>query len=249
MQSAESFFQEQPLTVDEAKKAGFEQIPGQCNGKFLGSRFIKEKDVGLILIYDSKGDIAGTQLAIPTSIITKYYNFTAQKMFNQDTIVGIDVYILTAYFVDPATICQSDNVPNRKLGETGTGLWLQNGPDPIRDSFHSPKDQSGLNSTKWVQGRCFPTMGVHYWYDSRLDQDCDFFFPAFLLYNQGELTGFGWATVGNYQHTKHTEYPPLPALGLFLNPVATCVPIRFEEAGGFTTMHLYFNAAPWNLLC
>jgi len=33
-------------------------------GKFLGQRFIKNKDVGLVLIYDIKGRIAGTQMAV-----------------------------------------------------------------------------------------------------------------------------------------------------------------------------------------
>ena len=33
-------------------------------GKFLGQRFIKDKDVGLVLIYDIKGTIAGVQMAV-----------------------------------------------------------------------------------------------------------------------------------------------------------------------------------------
>ena len=55
-------------------------------------------------------------------------------------------------------------------------------------------------------------LGVHYWYDNRLDTDCDTFFPAFLMYNKGKLTGFGWATVGKYDFTKRTEFPPLSAI-------------------------------------
>ncbi len=92
-------------------------------------------------------------------MVTQYYNFTQQKMFNRDTILGIDVYILTAYFVDPKTICQSDETPNRKIGDTGTGLWLQNGTDPIVDSFLVPINQSEVDKTKWVKGACFPSMG------------------------------------------------------------------------------------------
>jgi len=92
-------------------------------------------------------------------MITQYYNFTQQKMFNQDTIAGVDVYILTAYFIDPKTICQSDANTNRKLGVVGTGLWLQNGTDPVLDSFSSPIEQSEVNATKWVQGACFVSMG------------------------------------------------------------------------------------------
>jgi len=190
-------------------------------------------------------------MGIPASMVLKqYYNFPAQKMFNQDTIFGTDVYILTAYFVDPATICKSGRDANHlKTEGTGTGLWLQNGTDPIRDSFHSPLYEKDVSQTKWVKGSCFPSMGVHYWYDNRLDTDCDTFFPSFLMYNKGKLTGFGWAVVGKYEYTKRTEFPPLAAITSFLKPVPTCMTPRYNEAGGFTTMHLYFNADMLNLLC
>jgi hypothetical protein len=90
----------------------------------------------------------------------KYYNFTAQPMFNRDTIAGIDVDVLTAYFVDPKTICQAGrNAQTLKTVGTGNGLWLQNGTDPIRDSFVASLAESDVSSTKWVKGACFPTMG------------------------------------------------------------------------------------------
>ncbi len=90
---------------------------------------------------------------------SQYYNFTGQKMYNRDRIGGVDLYILTAYFVDPTTICRSNGDANREVGTTGTGLWLQNGPDPVRDSFSSPIAQSDADNTKWVKGSCFPSMG------------------------------------------------------------------------------------------
>ena len=81
-------------------------------------------------------------------------------MFNQDTIDGVDVYILTAYFVDPKTICRSDgDINHRKKKDIGTGLWLQNGSDPILDSIQIPLSQSDIEKTKWVKGACFPSMG------------------------------------------------------------------------------------------
>jgi len=242
------YYTSQPLTIDEAKMAGFRQILSGCAGKFLGQRFIRGNDVGLMLLYDSHGLIAGIQTGIPASMITteQYYKFSQQKMFNRDTVVGIDAYILTAYFVDPTTICQSNS---RDKGKTGTGLWLQNGADPIRDSFHSPLHQTEISQTKWVQGACFPTMGIHYWYDNRVDSDCDTFFPVFLLYNKGKLTGLGWVVFGKYDFTERTEFPPLAAILGFLKPVPTCMAQRYNDAGGFTTMHIYFNAAPWNIVC
>jgi hypothetical protein len=33
-------FVKQPLTVEEAKSAGFEQLPGECNGKFSFVSFV-----------------------------------------------------------------------------------------------------------------------------------------------------------------------------------------------------------------
>jgi len=69
------------------------------------------------------------------------------------------------------------------------------------------------------------------------------------MYNKGKLTGFGWAMVGKFEFTERTEFPPLSAITGFLKPVPTCMKQRYEDAGGFTTMHIYFNAAPWNLLC
>lgn len=95
-------------------------------------------------------------------ITEKYYNFTAQPMFNRDTIAGVDSYILTAYFVDPSTICQSGrSAASLKTEGTGNGLWLQNGTNPIQDSVSVPMDEDSAVGTKWVKGACFPTMGMY----------------------------------------------------------------------------------------
>ncbi|CAF3360159.1 unnamed protein product [Rotaria sp. Silwood1] len=245
------YYVKQPLTIEDAKKDGFEQISNSCQGKFIGQRFIKDRDFAVILIYDSKGFIAGIQMGIPASMINDtYYKYSQQKMFNRDTILGVDVYILTAYFIDPKTICTSDENTNyRDRHIVGTGLWLQNGIDPISDSTLIPINQTDADKTKWVKGACFPSMGVHYWYDNRLDSDCETYFPSFLLYNKGKLTGFGWALFGKYDFTKRTEFPPLSAISSFLKPVPTCMPVKFHQVGGFTTMHIYFNTDPWNLIC
>ncbi len=40
-------------------------------GKFLGQRFIQNKDVSLILIYDSNGAIAGVQMGVSLFILLK----------------------------------------------------------------------------------------------------------------------------------------------------------------------------------
>ncbi|CAF3042773.1 unnamed protein product [Rotaria socialis] len=248
---SKKYFVRQPLTVNEAKKEGFVQISTQCDGTFLGQRFVKDNDIALVLIYDIQGSIAGIQLALPTSIAKKqFYKFDTQKMFNRATVAGIDAYVLTAYFVDPRNICTAGrDVARLKSEVSGTGLWLQQGSDPIRDSVQAPLYENTVNTTKWVKGSCFPSMGAHYWYDNRLDKECDEIFPVFLLYNKSKLTGFGWGLAGKYEYTQRTEPVPYAAVSSFMRIVPNCLKKFFDDIGGFTAMHLYFNTAPWNLLC
>ncbi len=96
-------------------------------------------------------------------VTEQYYKFSQQKMFNRDNITGIDVYILTAYFVEPNTICQSNrDIKTFKQGDIGTGLWFQNGTDAILYSSNVPMHQNEVNQTKWVKGSCFPSMGKRF---------------------------------------------------------------------------------------
>ena len=55
---------------------------------------------------------------------------------------------------------------------------------------------------------------MHYWYDNRLDLDCSVFFPAFLMYDKGQLAAFGWGVAGYYDNSNHTEHPPLSVLNV-----------------------------------
>ena len=77
-----------------------------------------------------------------------------------------------------------------------------------------------LVSRRWVNGCSFRfdsfdqtfLLGVHYWYDNRIDTDCTRFLPAFLLYNRGQLSGFGWDIAKKLEFSRRTEYPPRTAL-------------------------------------
>ena len=92
--------------------------------------------------------------------------------------------------------------------------------------------ETEVAKTKWTRGACFPTMGNfpfsfhrgefsfegnHYWYDNRLDTDCKQFFPSFLLYNKGQLSGFGWDIMKKLDHSRRTEFPPKTALMVHLS--------------------------------
>ena len=60
---------------------------------------------------------------------------------------------------------------------------------------------------------------MHYWYDNRLDADCQLFFPAFFMYDQGQLAGFGWDLAGRYDFTQRVEYPSLPIFNVSENEI------------------------------
>jgi hypothetical protein len=101
-------------------------------------------------------------------------------MFNRETINNIDMYTITAYFIEPgkfflfnllesfsvsvpATICTVGRTLSRLEHEgTGTGLFFQNGTNPLQDSIEVPLWESDLGKTKWTQGACFNTMGKSY---------------------------------------------------------------------------------------
>jgi hypothetical protein len=51
-----------------------------------------------------------------------------------------------------------------------------------------------------------PISGQHYWYDYSADMSCNDFYPAFLLYNAGELNAFGWA-FNIYHQSPRYEHP------------------------------------------
>lgn len=42
---------------------------------------------------------------------------------------------------------------------TGTGLYIQNGTDPIHNVLNIPHQETAIANTKWTKGKCFKTMG------------------------------------------------------------------------------------------
>jgi len=202
------------------KLGGFELRDDLCsvaNSNFLGQRYWYKKDPAISLLFDINGIIAGIQTSIlkanftpPAYLVGRYY------------IDDGDYYTLSAYFVDPSTICTSGRTSDElKTEGTGTGLWLQNGPDPIKDSVLAPYLEDDVKQTAWTYGHCFYTMGNHYWYNVTKDMSCDQFVPNCLMYNGGKLTAFCFA-INTDLTSKRYEHPTTSDLTHFLNPVPDC---------------------------
>jgi len=237
-----SYFVSMPRTASDAVSKGFKKIDDcNANGNYRGARYIKDNDFALVLLYDVNGYIAGIQTALPDNIDNGYPKSVLRPPFVQDG----DKFLLTAYFIDPSVICTT----GRSKAEfdrdgTGTNLYIQNGTVAEKDSILVPFQEQNIQNTKWTKGKCFVSMGQHYWYDLSDDMSCDRFFPVFLLYNGGELNGFGWA-LGADLTSKHYEHPPASLYSLFMVSPPKCLAAQ----GTMSTMHIYLTSSVALDLC
>lgn len=237
-----NYFKHMPRTTKDAIAKGFKKI-SDCDTKanWRGARYVKNSDYTLVLLYDVKGYIAGIQTTVPSTEASGYPNANIRPPFVKDG----DNYVLSAYFVDPSIICSTGrSASDFESQGTGTNLYIQNGTNAEKNSMMIPHKQTGMAGTMWTEGKCFYTMGKHYWYNTSEDMDCDDFWPVFLLYNSGELTGFGWA-MGADLTSPHVEHPPKLVLGAFFKDTPKCL----KKYKHLTTMHIYLTSSVLLDLC
>nr|XP_042907952.1 uncharacterized protein LOC107440592 isoform X1 [Parasteatoda tepidariorum] len=251
-------FAKLPRTESRARSEGFVKLAGGCaEGKFLGHRYMKGLDTAAVLIYDKNGFIAGIQHGIPKSDVDRVnttFSFEKSSAYQLqlDKVLGEEeVYFLTSYFVDPNIICNEGRTREQYDEQgVGTGLYLQNGSNPIQNTFEVPLYEKDMEDTHWVKGGCFRTMGVHYWYNTHENMTCSDFFPFTAIYNRGKLTSFAFASFGNYEFSRRFEHPPSSTFSRFLPiPVPKCLYDEYERSGGYSTMHVFFSVRPWNIFC
>ncbi|GFR79248.1 hypothetical protein ElyMa_005868900 [Elysia marginata] len=234
-------YKPQPRTQQDAVNHGFRLVGSTtCDGTgvYNGFAYVKDNDYSVTLLYDKNGYIAGIQHGITKEQAEKA-GYPSKKL--QPPFVYTDGrLVLTAYFTDPSKICTEGRTQAQFNTEgTGTNLWIQTGNTPSQVTL-IPRQQSALSTTKWVDGKCFITMGEHYWYNIKPDMDCDTFFPVFLLYNGGKLNAFGWAFLADLESPNY-EHPSISVLGAFIQQVPTCIS---KITHPISTMHIYLTSTP-----
>jgi len=221
---------------------GFALRDNQCqisNAKFLGQRYWYKQDPALTLLYDNNGIIAGMQTSVPKA------NYTPSSYLkNRNFIDDGDYWTLTAYFVNPNTICTTSGRTTEQLNNDGTGdgLWLQWGTDPVENSVLIPTSEDEIKKTPWKYGHCFWTMGNHYWYNVTKDMDCGNYIPNCLMYNKGKLTAFCFS-VNALLPSPRYEHPTNKQAKQFIDPVPDCffTDPSFKKS---STMHVYLIDNP-----
>eukprot|EP00112_Aurelia_sp_Birch-Aquarium-sp1_P016751 Seg382.14 transcript_id=Seg382.14/GoldUCD/mRNA.D3Y31 product="hypothetical protein" protein_id=Seg382.14/GoldUCD/D3Y31 len=208
-----------------------------CDGhaSFVGNRYIRDNEHGALMLYDKNGKLAGMQAALPPTIIIPA-NYAV--MLPQEN----NKYLLTAYFTHPDNIC---NPTPRQEGCVGDSLYIQIGAT-ASSIFKVPLKEPALSGTRWTQGKCFPGMGVHYWYDVSKGMSCDNFFPVFLLYNGGKLNAFGWV-VGGDANDGNFEHPPAQFIPYFFKPETQ--PRCVSAFAVRSTQHIFFQSSRMKYTC
>jgi charged multivesicular body protein 7 len=236
-------FDSQPRDLTEKNK--LELRDNQCttpNAKFLGQRYWYRNgaalDPALTLLYDTKGIIAGIQTSIPKNSYTLPTGIGKRQLVDDG-----DYYTSTAYFVEPSTICGNGRSKEQLKQEgTGSGLWLQSGPDPIKDSVRVPTNETEVKQTSWKLGKCFWTMGNHYWYNVTKDMDCGNFVPNCLMYNKGKLTAFCFSINAGLAGPRY-EHPTAELSNKFIDPVPDCF-FKDPTFKTLSTIHVYLIDSP-----
>lgn len=226
--------------MQEAISAGW-TMDRNCS-QMNGNRFIKNGDRAVMLLFGAQGQIAGISAGIPKNLPYGFPSGVITPYFQDEG----DFLSITAYFIDPKTVCSS-KVPKIV---TGDRLVIQSSSG----NLNVPLTETEINTNSfWTKGQCFYTMGLHYWADARgvkmgADTTSDEFLPIFLLYNKGNLNGFGWAFNADLPSIRY-EHPTVDVLPKFLPEP---YPSFFNDPtkhGILSTLHIYFDSTPLFNLC
>jgi len=242
-------FAQLPRDINNDPNAGFVPLDAAslCDtpgAPWPGKRYMVPGDPAVVLIFDVNGYIAGMQTMIPASDYTPIPG-TGASAYTKYPAGGVDYYVLTVFYVDPAIVCKPGRTPDQ-YNQQGTGdrLLLQIGQTLTgADMLNIPMQESDITATAWTLGHCFVTMGVHYWYNVTLDMDCGDFLPFFILYNENGLNAWGYSLNTKGGSSQRYEHPPLAAVAGFMNPVPKCFytdPLFADRS----TMHVYFTNNP-----
>jgi charged multivesicular body protein 7 len=251
------WFDRLPRTLNDSEISNWKLVSSECTngGRFNGFQYIVPGDISVGLLFDINGVIAGIQALFNKATLESQpgntVNYPAlSQMYQNYTVNGTDSYMLTAYFVDPATICTTGrNSSDLPINGTGTGLWIQDGPTAL-DVEEVPKTRAEAINNGWTQNQCFPSMGAHNFHrvEDYDPTNCTVMRPLFGLYNkEADMLGFGFIIPGTI-HNDRFENPPLAAVRLILGETPLCIE-EVNNSIGQTSLHVYFVDTPRFINC
>jgi len=218
-----------PLTVDAATGSGWAALDSSCG--VYGTRYIYQNDQALVIMFDSANNLAGVQVGITTQPPVEITPPWEDQ--------GNGLWTITYFFEDPSNVCNVS--PGTKRLDTLDQLALRNGD--TNQYISLPLQESDIQAP-WVLSHCFATMGTHYWYNITREMDCNYFYPAGVMYWDGVLSAFLVDTATS-QTSSRWEHPSQSALGLFFYP-ATEPQCLFQSGLTLSTMHFFITNPVYN---
>jgi hypothetical protein len=165
----------------------------KCSDGALGNRFYKpDEDRAVMLYFNEDEKVAG--MAVSVSTMHSYHPWMMEYNggpIRNVTLGGKSYFSIAVFFREPSSICTkvTSGAASNDIYPIGTGLWLRSGKGFQMIGDYNVKGDPGGS---WVKGRCFPSMGIHYWYNITSETAQEDLFPVFLLYNGGFLNAFGF---------------------------------------------------------
>jgi len=201
----------------------------------------------MVLIFDVNGYIAGIQSVLPLADVDEdVFPFSSNSWYVQGDWFGEDAYFVTAYFVEPSTICSEGRSEEDFAAEgTGNSVWFQNGPSGTADLASIPLTEDVMLSDPttvgfWYKHLCFTNMGDHYfnlYYDE--DQSCDEIVPFQVVYLDGQLNGIVFQHLASLDSSRW-EKPPPPAVRGIVDTAPSCL-IDLSRDRLLSTLHVYVS--------
>jgi len=227
-----------PVTVQAAERGGWVRDHSCSQGSSFANRYYnprpsKGKPYHINPIYNVAGALSGLQTCLYVS-----KPFGGKLLFTNggpvETRGGMSC--VTMYFRDPATLCtNSETRP-----AAGSVLWIRVGNRAGYQLLVDDQAESRVPSV-WVKGKCFVTMGVHYWYNITQSTRCDELFPVFLLYSGSRLNAWGWVFPLDPVEEGFFENPSPSDTRMFLPDDGAPACLYDGSLSKLTTLHVAFN--------
>lgn len=231
---------------------------GECENKFGDFEFngiplTNPEDKALVALYDRNGIIAGVQAYLPVDEVKTQGNvlqYSRVPMINKVELGGRQFYVVTAYFMQPDSICTHGRSKSEMRREgTATGLWFQNGPKPT-ELVRAPTVRREAIQQGWTDNPCLSKMGFHnfFQFSHPESMDCTDLRPVFLLFTpEQQLLGFGFSFIGNGV-SKQFEHVNKQVSRLTIGNVPQCVDQLIDNVG-ISTLHVYLLNKPQDIKC
>jgi len=235
-----------PRTLSEVRIEGWVEVTG-LNSLGL-TTYCYPNDGQLCVLLDGYGYFAGFQAGILRSDVdptADIYPVSVFDVYTNKTIFGEDFVTTTVYTVDPETLKAGGRRDWQSVLGT-EGVWIEKTPGVY---MIIPRDATDLDS-KWIREACIAEMGTHYYYDMSPTTQCKDFFPWFLLYDDGELSGLGLQAFGacTIKSRSWCEWVPSVAIRPTVPTTPQCL-VDWVAKYGTISRHFYFGANPRDTSC